>query len=242
METLQLFSVRDAMENNVRQALMDVAALGYQRVEFAGFFGISSEVLREWLTESGLSVFGSHMPCDTIEESFDNIVRYHHTIGCERITINRNQLFSLEAINTFVQQVNRLGPRLMDEGIRLGFHNHRQEFEKNPDGSIAYPHILERTELDLQLDVFWSCVTGNDPAAQMDQLGDRLHSIHLKDGRMDGTELPFGYGEMDLAAIISRANAKKIQIIAESETLNPSGLEEARICLAYLRKLKAKGV
>ncbi len=242
MDTLQLFSVRDAMGNNVRQALADVAALGYQRVEFAGFFGVSPEALRDWLSESGLRVFGSHMPCDTIEENFDGIVRYHRAIGCDRITINRNQLFSLEAIDAFVEQVNRLRPRLLDEGIRLGFHNHRQEFERNPDGSIAYPHILERTELDLQLDVFWSCVVGNDPVAQMDQLGDRLHSIHLKDGRMDGTELPFGYGEMDLPAIVARANAKKIQIIAESETLNPSGLEEARICFAYLRKLEAKGV
>lgn len=237
MVTLQLYSVRDAMEQDVHKALKSVSALGYQQVEFAGFYDIPADVLRNWLTESSLRVFGSHMPCDTIEDAFESIVRYHHTIGCERITINRNQLYSREAIDAFVEQVNRLRPRLLAEGIRLGFHNHHQEFEKNTDGSIAYPHILERTELDLQLDVFWSCVVGNDPVAQMDQLGDRLQSIHLKDGRMDGTELPFGFGEMDLPAIITRANAKKIQIIAESETLHPSGMDEARICIDYLKNL-----
>lgn len=238
MYTLQLFSVRDAMERDVRQTLKSVAALGYTRVEFAGFFGIAPEVLREWLAESALNVFGSHMSCDTIEDDFDAIVRYHQTIGCERITINRNKLFSREAIDAFVAQVNRLRPRLLDEGIRLGFHNHHQEFEKNSDGSIAYPHILEQTELDLQLDVFWACVAGNDPVVQMTSFGKRLQSIHLKDGLLNGTELPFGQGQMKLPDIVRKANELGIDIIAESETLNPSGLEEAKICIEYLKNLE----
>lgn len=235
MYTLQLYSVRDAMEQDVRKALQSVAALGYQRVEFAGFFRIAPGLLREWLAESALYVFGSHLSCDTIEADFDNIVRYHQTIGCDRITINRNQLFSLGMIDAFVKQVNRLRPRLLDEGIRLGFHNHHQEFEKNPDGSIAYPHILERTELDLQLDVFWACVAGNDPVVQMKSFGKRLQSIHLKDGLLDGTELPFGRGEMNLLSIVRKAYELGIDIIAESETLHPSGLAEAKICIEYLK-------
>ncbi len=239
MYTLQLFSVRDAMEQDVRQALKRVAALGYQRVEFAGFYDVPSEIMRDWLAESNLSVFGSHMPCDTIEDDFDAIVQYHHMIGCERITINRNQLYSQEAIDAFVAQVKRLRPRLLDEGIRLGFHNHHQEFETNLDGSIAYPNILERTELDLQLDVFWSCVAGNDPVAQMQSYGNRLQSIHLKDGRMAGTELPFGQGQMDLRSMINKATDLKIDIIAESETLNPNGLAEAKICIDYLKNLES---
>lgn len=239
MYTLQLYSVRDAMEQDVRQALKSVAALGFARVEFAGFFGVKPEVLRDWLAESALSVFGSHMSCDTIEDDFDAIVQYHHAIGCERITINRNKLFSLEAIDAFIKQVNRLRPRLLDEGIRLGFHNHHQEFEKNADGSIAYPQILERTELDLQLDVFWACVAGNDPVTQMTSFVKRLQSIHLKDGLLDGTELPFGHGEMNLPAIVRKANELGIDIIAESETLHPSGLAEAKICIEYLKNLKS---
>jgi sugar phosphate isomerase/epimerase len=239
MYTLQLYSVRDAMEQDARAALHSVAALGFQRVEFAGFFGIAPELLRDWLAESALNVFGSHLSCDTIEDDFDAIVQYHHAIGCERITINRNQLFSLEAIDAFVKQVNRLRPRLLDEGIRLGFHNHHQEFVKNTDGSIAYPHILEKTELDLQLDVFWACVAGNDPVAQMTSCGKRLQSIHLKDGLLDGTELPFGQGEMNLPAIVQKANELGIDIIAESETLHPSGLAEAKICIEYLRNIES---
>jgi sugar phosphate isomerase/epimerase len=179
------------------------------------------------------------MPCDTIEDDFDAVVQYHHAIGCERITINRNQLYSQEAIDAFVAQANRLRLKLLGEGIRLGFHNHHQEFETNFDGSIAYPSILERTELDLQLDVFWSRVAGHDPVAQIETFGKRLQSIHLKDGLLDGTELPFGQGEMQLPTIARKANELAIDIIAESETLNPSGLAEAKICIEYLKNLES---
>jgi len=239
MYTLQLYSVRDSMEKDVRGTLKNVGALGYDRVEFAGFFGVPPEVMRDWLEGSRLRVFGSHMSCDAVEENFDGIVRYHRVIGCERITINRNQLFSQDAIDAFVAQVNRLRPKLLDEGIRLGFHNHRQEFEANADGSIAYPHILERTELDLQLDVFWAKVAGHDPVKQIEAFGDRLKSIHLKDGLLDGTELPFGQGEMDLPKLVHAAKKRGIDIVAESETLNPSGLDEAKICIDYLKNLKS---
>ncbi len=239
MYTLQLYSVRDAMERDVRQALKSVAALGYERVEFAGFYDVPPEMMRDWLEGSRLRAFGSHLSCDTIDHDFGAIVRYHRVIGCKRITINRNQLFSLDAIDAFVAQVNRLRPRLLDEGIRLGFHNHRQEFEVNADGSVAYPHILERTELDLQLDVLWAKVAGHDPVKQIEAFGDRLKSIHLKDGLLDGTELPFGFGEMNLPAIVSAAKKRGIDIVAESDTLNPSGLEEARICIEYLKNLES---
>lgn len=239
MYTLQLYSVRDSMENDVRATLKSVAELGYERVEFAGFFGVPPEMMRDWLEASRLRAFGSHLSCDAMDEDFAGIVRYHRVIGCERITINRNQLFSLDSIDAFVRQVNRLRPKLLDEGIRLGFHNHRQEFEANADGSVAYPHILEQTALDLQLDVLWAKVAGHDPVKQMEDFGDRLKSIHLKDGLLDGTELPFGFGNMDLPAIVSAAEKRGIDIVAESETLNPSGLAEARICIEYLKNLES---
>ena len=232
------------MKSSIRKSIphfvfLGPAALLFLVVVIIPFLISIYDSMTDWNGISKNVNFGSHMPCDTIEDDFDAIVQYHHTIGCERITINRNQLFSKEAIDAFVRQVNLLRPRLLEEGIRLGFHNHRQEFEANADGSIAYPHILERTVLDLQLDVLWSRVAGLDPVVQSETFGDRLKSIHLKDGLLDGTELPFGLGQIDLPAIVRAAKARDITIVAESETLSPSGLEEARICIAYLKNLES---
>ena len=38
---LQLYSVRDAMEKDVKGTLKRVAEIGYKQVEFAGFFGVT---------------------------------------------------------------------------------------------------------------------------------------------------------------------------------------------------------
>jgi sugar phosphate isomerase/epimerase len=238
MRTIQLYGVRDALEQDVHNALMKVGEIGYRQVEFAGFYDTSATQLREWLDEAGLSVYGSHMTCDTIESDFDDVVAYHRAIGCDRITINRNELFSKDAIADFVRRVNRLQPLLYKHGIQLGFHNHRQEFEANSDDSVAYPHIVDETMLNLQLDVLWIRVVGLDPVALMEQYGERVQSIHLKDGLQSGVELPLGQGEIDLPRIYREAKRRKLTVIAESETLNPSGLAEAEICFEYLKRLE----
>ena len=57
---LQLYSVRDLAEKNLEKALRQVSALGYQFVEFAGFFGHSAEEVKRMLDENGLTVSGTH--------------------------------------------------------------------------------------------------------------------------------------------------------------------------------------
>ena len=53
---LQLYSVRDVTETDLYGALKQVAALGYENVEFAGFFGHDGETVAAWLKELGLRI------------------------------------------------------------------------------------------------------------------------------------------------------------------------------------------
>ena len=46
---IQLYSVRDMAKDDYEKALREVAALGYEFVEPAGFFGHSAEEVKEWL-------------------------------------------------------------------------------------------------------------------------------------------------------------------------------------------------
>ena len=50
---LQLYSVRDAMQENMAETIKKVAELGYKTVETAGFFGKSAEEFKAfWHTFS----------------------------------------------------------------------------------------------------------------------------------------------------------------------------------------------
>ena len=51
---LQMYSVRDVTETDLYGALKQVAALGYENVEFAGFFGHDGESVAAWLKERPL--------------------------------------------------------------------------------------------------------------------------------------------------------------------------------------------
>ena len=52
---LQLYSVRDKMEKDTEATLRAVAEMGYDCVEFAGYFGHTAEELAAWLKKYGLT-------------------------------------------------------------------------------------------------------------------------------------------------------------------------------------------
>ena len=79
---LQLYSVRDITEKDLRSALKEVAALGYKYVEFAGFFENPADKVKSWLDEYGLVVSGTHTCIDGIaDDKIDETIAYHQALG-----------------------------------------------------------------------------------------------------------------------------------------------------------------
>ena len=71
---LQLYSVRDAMEKDVRSTLARVAQIGYTSVEFAGFFGVDAHTMKNWLDEFGLTASGTHTTIYDLHNNYEEIV------------------------------------------------------------------------------------------------------------------------------------------------------------------------
>ena len=120
----------------------------------------------------------------------------------------------------------------------MGYHNHAHEFKLNEDGSHIYNQLVERTALELEIDTYWAFVGKQNPTEMMERLKDRVHIIHIKDGSADGHGTPLGMGEVPVAAVYAKARELGIQMVVESETCKPSGMEEARICIEYLHTLE----
>jgi sugar phosphate isomerase/epimerase len=133
--------------------------------------------------------------------------------------------------------MNFAQPILAAEGIRLGYHNHSHEFAVMPWGSTIHGELEKRTQVHFEIDTFWAFNAGCDPVAVMERLGSRIHVIHLKDGFMGGKGTPLGGGEAPVQAVVEYASKNGIAMVVESETLQPSGLAEAEICIEFLKKL-----
>lgn len=248
---LQLYSVRDISEKDLRLALKEVASLGYKYVEFAGFFGNPADTVKSWLNEYGLTVSGTHTGMDCIaDDKIEETISYHLAIGCKNLIIPWADWSTEEKLNDNIDLLNRAQKRLANEGIRLGYHNHSEEFFKTGYGKVVEDELISRTDVDLEIDTFWAFNAGKDPVELLDSIKDRVHIIHLKDGiptdatnrnighAFDGvTGLSLGSGKAPVKAVREWAIKNGVLMVVESEELNPTGIEEVKRCIDFLRSL-----
>lgn len=238
---LQMYSVRDAAQGDLLGTLEKVGKLGYHYAEFAGFFGIPAEQVKAKLDECGMEVSSTHTGWQELtEDRLEETIKYHKTIGNKFIIIPGADLSTQEKLDEFIALVNKVQPVLAAEGIRLGYHNHAHEFKVNEDGSHIYDQIKTRTNMELEIDTYWAYVGKQDPIAMMHELKDRVHMIHIKDGDADGHGTPLGLGTAPAAEVYKTAVEMGIQMIVESETCKPSGLDEARVCIEFLKEQEKK--
>ena len=235
---IQMYSVRDLTEKDLKSALKQVADLGYKYIEFAGFFGHTAEEIVAMLKEYGLEISGTHSSVNDLRpENLEQTVLYHKAIGNPNFIIPGADLSTLDKIKAFCDIVNYAQPILEKEGIRLSYHNHSQEFVIQPWGSTIHSELELRTNMDFQLDTYWLYNAGVNPLETMDRLAHRLHIIHLKDGLMGGTGKALGEGTAPVREVRAKALEMGLTIVVESETLTPDGISEVGRCISFLKEL-----
>ena len=236
---IQLYSVRDAMEKDVESTLQKIAEMGYKYVEFAGFFGHGAEEICQMLDKANLACSGTHSRLDELRPTrILETISYHKAIKNHYFIIPWADLSTLEKIEDFCNVVNYAKPILEAEGIRLGYHNHSQEFVVMPWGSTIHSELEKRTSIDFEIDTYWVFNADVDPIAVLDRLKDRVRVIHLKDGFKGGKGMYLGAGEAPLKRVIDYASSHGLTMIVESETITPTGLDEAELCMKYLKELE----
>ena len=234
---LQLYSVRDLTETDLHGALEKVAALGYENVEFAGFFGHSGGEVAQWLKALGLRASGTHTGLQALEEDFEGVVGCHKALGCDLVIVPYADARTTAEADALLRCMNALQQKLAQHGMKLGYHNHAHEFRPIEGGPSLMQRFLNDTEILLQLDTFWVYAAGEDAVKWMEDVHakGRLPVIHIKDGFANGEGVPLGKGTAPVAAVYAKACELNTPMVVESETLTPSGMEEARICMEYLR-------
>ena len=250
---LQLYSVRDITKKDLKEALRQVAALGYKYVEFAGFFGNSAEDVKSWLDEYGLKASGTHTKSAAIApDAIKDTIAYHKTIGCTNLIVPSAAWNTPEELEYTVALFNYAQKKLAEAGITLGYHNHSKEFYTTPYGKVVEDELMSRTNIEFEIDTFWLFNAGIDPVPYLEAHKDRIRVIHLKDGTIpvEGTRdfatahngvkgKSLGSGMAPVAAVREWAIKNNVHMVVESEGLDPTGIEEVGRCIDYLKSLEA---
>ena len=244
---LQLYSIRDEMAKDMREALIKVMSMGYDGVEFAGLYGHSASEIKALCAELGLNPISAHVPIDDMVKDPEGVVSTYAEIGCKYIVVPyviEERRPGGSKFDQTIEDMKMIGEIAKKHGMTLLYHNHDFEFVKI-DGKYGLDLIYERVPaslLETEIDTCWAYVAGRDPVETITALKDRVHMIHLKDikktaeGKHEGRAL--GEGEAPVAAVYARAKELGMRMIVESENLNPDGLSEVTRCMNYLRSLE----
>lgn len=195
---LQLYTVRDQMEESVPHTLAQVAEIGYTEVEFAGYFGHSPSEIRGFLDEFGLSAPATHIPLEQVRDAPAAAIDLAAQIGHQYVVVpwlvpeQRNRDGYLRAADV----LNNLGERCRGAGLIAAYHNHDFEFEPLDGDQIGYDLLLDACSADLvkmEMDLFWVRKGGRDPLPYFARHPGRFALCHVKD--MDRTEAMVAVGD-----------------------------------------------
>jgi len=165
---LQLYSVRDHLERDVRETLDKVKAAGYDRVEP---FGLDPDAAAEWMAllgAAGLQAVASHVDYELVRDDPDRAAEMAKIIGYEDLVVPWVMVDTAEEWVHVAGVLDEAGARLRAQGLRLGYHNHDHEFEPIGDTTpfdILFEYAAPEN-LFLELDVRWAGEHGGDPVAR----------------------------------------------------------------------------
>ena len=234
---IQLYSLRDLAKQDLDAALRHVAELGYEFVEFAGFFDYTAEEVKAMLDKYSLTAYATHTNVNLVadDESLEKTIAFHKTIGCKNLIFPGADISTGAKLKAFIALATKVQERLKEEGIELHYHNHSREFLPNEDGIYTHYELEKKTTLKFEIDTFWAYNADRDPIALMERLKDRISVIHLKDGFKGGKGIPLGQGTAPVLDVMKKAKELGIVMVVESETLTPDGPTEVAQCAEFLK-------
>lgn len=233
---LQLWSIREDVEQDLLGMLEKVAAMGYSAVQFAGFFDHPAEEVKAKMDEVGIQAAGAHVQITDLEHHLDETVKYHETIGNHYLIVPylpENMRTTAEDYQRTAALLNTIGEQLHESGFSLGYHNHDFEFTLF-DGKTGFEILFENTDanhLKMELDCFWAAYTDNNPVDIIEKYAERCVSLHIKDMKVEGdqhisTEL--GTGKLPLADYIQQGKKHDVKwFVVEQEHFTKNPLESA---------------
>ena len=201
---LQLYSVRDLMEQDFEGTIRNVKEMGYNGVEIAGFYGRTPVQIKSLLKENALTPVSAHVSYEDMMANPKKTLGDYAEIGCQYIAIPwlaEEYRVGSEKFNEFADNAHMLGTVASEFGMTLLYHNHDFEF-KQVDGKYMLDILFDTIPgslLQTQIDTCWVMVVGENPVTYLRKYAGRAPVIHLKDfmkigNPMDYYQLP-GYAD-----------------------------------------------
>ena len=235
--SVQLYSVREAFAADPDTTLRRLAEIGFRQVEP---YGVVENVaaLRDGLAAHGLTAPTAH--ARLIGEDQNKVFEAAASLGIDVVIdpLVKPELWQDRGdIAATAAALNGAAKIASGHGVRVGYHNHWWELESRFDDRSAFELFAEQLdpELVLEVDTYWATAGGEDAAALLGRLGERVHAIHVKDGGLStdaSGQVPAGQGSVPITAVL--AAAPKALRVVEFDAFDGDIFEAIAGSYAYL--------
>ena len=264
---LQLYSVREMLPKDYEGTLRQIAALGYEEVEAAGFFGHSPQQVKKAMGNAGLNCVSAHYSYADLSKSLEETIEFNHELGSRYIICSfpgfkdgsrgkgrsfaeQVQSFTADDYRWNAEQFNAMGAKVAKAGMQFGYHNHTMEFAQK-EGIVPYDELIRLTDpalVTFEMDCGWVMVGGGDPVTYLQRYPSRISMLHVKDfKRTDAAAsvvnpppaAELGRGTMDYRVIFAAAREGSIKhYFVEQEGFDRPPMEALRMDAVYMKALK----
>jgi len=227
---LQLYTVRDAMQQDPHATLAKVAQIGYNSVEGATytgsekFYGMDAKEFSQTLKQHGLIMPSGHYRLGqektngqetkgTLLHDWDKAVDHAAAVGIKYMVcayLSAEERGDIDHYKQIAEQFNKSAEICKKTDIQFCYHNHDFEFVEQ-NGQIPYKILLDNTDKDLvkmEMDIYWVTKAKHDPIELISQHPGRFPLWHIKD--MDNTAAQafteVGSGVIDFKKIFQHAD------------------------------------
>lgn len=262
---LQLYSIREAMEADLKGTLAKVSSFGYQEVEIYGFnnakyYGVDPKVFKQLLDDNNLTTPSGHYDLnkfilpgvteDDLKKYIDDCIEGATILKQECIVWPwlDPQTRSLDSFKIVAEKLNKIGEQLKPANLFVAYHNHDFEFIEH-DGQIGYDIILKETDpslVKLQLDLYWMAHSSKlKPHDYFVKYPGRFVSWHLKDMNKTDRDLHevMGDGVIDFKSILADAKlaGAKHMIVEQGNNYTPDAMQNVAKSAVYVKNVLLKG-
>ncbi len=216
--SVQLYTLRHAIEADLPGTIRRVAEIGFTQVEPYNFVARAAE-LESALKDNGLTAPSGHAPLLSADQ--DEIFQTARRLGMGTVIDPFHSAAnwqSAEDVEATAAALNAAAKKGAGYGIRVGYHNHQWELESIINGRTALEYLAEHLdpEVVLEVDTYWVAVGGQDPVDILTRLGDRVKFIHIKDGPLTTdtkAQLPAGEGKVAVLDVIAAAKSLEVGVV-----------------------------
>ncbi|MGA0558992.1 sugar phosphate isomerase/epimerase family protein [Larkinella sp. VNQ87] len=224
---IQAYTYRHSFPKDVAATLDTIQSLGITEMEGGVPKGVTADEFKKMLKDRNISIPATGAGYEQLVKDPMDVVQKAKELGAQYVMCawipHQRGNFTLENAKKAVEDFNRAGKVLKENGLTFCYHNHGFEFQPYEDGTL-FDYMVKNTNpeyVSFEMDILWATHGGADPVKLLNKYGSRWKLMHLKDlkkgvkgdltgGTPQENDVILGTGQIDMPMVLK--TAKKVGI------------------------------